>query len=214
MLKIFVSGVLISFLGTLPLGTLNITAFQIAASQNVNEAVVFAIAVIIVELIVVLITLYGAKKINFSSKLFVFILPLGIFLLTHLAISSFVSAFTHEALESNANLFPMIKSSFALGLLLSVINPMHFPFWMSWNSVLVTRKTLSNKPGIYSSYVTGIGLGSIAGLMIFILAGKIIFQNYQQYSFIISFAMGCLYTFFALFLIYRFYKNHLKQLTH
>jgi threonine/homoserine/homoserine lactone efflux protein len=213
MLKIFASGLLISFLGTLPLGTLNITAFQIAASQNVNEAIVFAIAVIIVELIVVLITLYGAKKINFSSKLFFYMLPLGVFLLTHLAILSFTSAYTTESLESSLNLFPMIKSSFTLGLLLSVINPMHFPFWMSWNSFLITRKTLSNKPGIYPSYVTGIGLGSIAGLMIFILAGKIIFQNYQQYSFIISFAIGCLYTFFALFLLYSFYKKHLKKLT-
>lgn len=213
MLKIFSSGLLISFLGTLPLGTLNVTAFQIAASQNVNEALSFASAVIFVELIVVLITLYGANKINLNSKLFVFILPVGIFLSTHLAILSFANAFNHQSVEQNSYLFPMIRSSFALGLLLSAINPMHFPFWMTWNSVLISKKTLSNDKGIYPSYVTGIGLGSIAGLLIFIFAGKIIVQTYQQYSFIISFIMGFLYSFFALFLLYRFYENHLKQLT-
>lgn len=213
MLKVFASGLLISFIGSLPLGTLNITAFQIAASQNVNQAVWFAIAVIIVELIVVLITLYGINKINFKSKLFVYMLPLGVFVLSHLAISSFAAALTHGASETNSHIFPSIKSSFILGLLLSAINPMHFPFWLSWNSILVSRKMLSKKPGIYPSYITGIGLGSIAGLMIFIFAGNFIIHNYQHYNSFILNIIGSIYTIFALFLIYRFYQNHLKQLT-
>ncbi len=213
MFKIFISGLIISFLGTLPPGTLNVTAFQIAASQSVNEALVFSIAVTIAELIVVFLTLYGVRKINFQSRYFVFIVPLGIFLLAHLAISSFVFAFAKESMVAGDNLFPMIKSSFALGLLLSAVNPMHVPFWLGWNSILTSRKSLNNKPGIYSSYMTGIGLGSIAGLLIFIIAGKMIFMNYQNYSFIISLSMGFLYSLFAMILVFRFYKTFLKPKT-
>ena len=95
-------------------------------------------------------------------------------------------------------------------LLLSILNPMHIPFWMGWNSVLKERRILDSKPGMYSSYIIGIGLGSIAGLMIFILSGKYIFQNYQQYNYVIAFIMGCLYLGFSFYLLFLFFKNHLK----
>jgi len=60
--KIIVYGLLISFLGSLPLGTLNVTAFQIASTENLYAAIMFAIAVTLVELLAVKITLIGAEK--------------------------------------------------------------------------------------------------------------------------------------------------------
>lgn len=87
---------------------------------------------------------------------------------------------------------------------------MHVPFWIGWNSVLIDRKTLDKTPGMYLSYITGIGLGSITALMVFIFAGKYIYQNYQQYNYMITFIMGCLYLGFSLYLMFLFYKKHLK----
>jgi threonine/homoserine/homoserine lactone efflux protein len=204
------SGLLISFLGSLPFGTLNTTAFQIAALQGINNALFFALAVVLIELIVVRITLIHANKIDFQSKLFYYVLPITIVLLIYLSVSSFMSSVSHQEMETNTYLFPMIKSSFLLGLLLSTLNPMHIPFWMGWNSILLERKTLDKSPGIYSSYIIGIGLGSIAALMIFIFTGKFIYQNYQQYNHVIAFIMGCLYLGFSFYIIVLFYKKHLK----
>jgi threonine/homoserine/homoserine lactone efflux protein len=121
-----------------------------------------------------------------------------------------MSSVSHQEMETNTYLFPMIKSSFLLGLLLSTLNPMHIPFWMGWNSILLERKTLDKSPGIYSSYIIGIGLGSIAALMIFIFTGKFIYQNYQQYNHVIAFIMGCLYLGFSFYIMVLFYKKHLK----
>lgn len=209
-IKISFLGLLISFLGTLPFGTLNITAFHISAVQSIGEAMLFAFAVVAIELLVVRITLIGTNKIDFKSKWGVYVLPIAVVLLMYLSISSFISSGNHQEFTANSNVFPMIKSSIILGLLLSVLNPIHIPFWMGWNSVLKERRILDNKPGMYSSYIVGIGLGSIAGLMIFIFTGKYIFQNYQQYNYVIAFIMGCLYLGFSFYLLYLLYKNHLK----
>jgi len=207
-LRILFSGFLISFLGTLPLGTLNTTAFQISASQNISEAFEFSAAVILVELIIVRITLLGAHSINLNNKLFSYLTPPAIALLIYLSVSNFMSANDQQTIHTNSSIFPTIKSSFALGLLMSLFNPMHVPFWMGWNSILSNRKKLYRKSGIYSSYITGIAIGSLAGLLPFILAGKFLITNYQEYSLIISFAMGILYLGFALYLLFKLYKNY------
>ncbi len=208
--KVLGSGLVISLLGSLPFGTLNTTAFQIAALQSVREAVLFAIAVVLIELIVVRITLTHANRIDFQSKLFYYVLPITITLLMYLSISSFMSSVNHQQMETNTYLFPMIKSSFLLGLILSTLNPMHIPFWIGWNSVLLERKTLDRTPGMYSFYILGIGLGSITALIVFIFAGTYIYQNFQQYSHVIAFSMGCLYLIFSFYLMVLFYKKHLK----
>ena len=213
MRKIFASGLIISFLGNLPFGVLNLTAFKIAASQNVNKAMVFVFAVILVELFVVAITLYGAGKINFDSKYFYFILPLGIGLLAYLSITSFEAAFSKHFMEINSSYFPVVNSTFTLGILLSMTNPMQFPFWMGWNRFLMNRKTLVKKPGIYPAYLVGIGFGSMAGFMVFILSGKILIQTYQEYHEIFSFSLGLAYLLIALFLTYKFYRKYFYQIS-
>ena len=86
-----ISWILISFLVTLPLGTLNITAFTIAASQSLWDAFWFSIAVVIIELIVVRLTLYSDKKINFKGKLSFYLIPIAAIVLFYLAIKNFVS---------------------------------------------------------------------------------------------------------------------------
>ena len=208
--KILLLGLLISFLGTLPFGTLNMTAFHIAAAQSEDKAIVFAIGVVIVEMIVVRITLSGARRINFKDKFAFYLLPFAIGLLLYLSVSSFMSSGNQNPIGSGANLFPMIQSSFLLGLLLSALNPMHVPFWLGWNSVLFEKKALNNKRGMYASYIVGIGTGTVAGLMVFIFAGTYIFRNYHQYNYAISFVMGCLYLIFTLYLLYLPFKKRLK----
>lgn len=211
-IRVFIAGLLISFLGTLPLGTLNITAFNIAATQNVSDAVWFALAVVLVELLVVRITLISTIRIDFKNRFFLYILPMAAAMLLYMAVSGFVTLGDHQASAVGSHILPVIKSSVLLGLLLSVLNPMHVPFWMGWNTILIHRKTLNNRRGIYSFYITGIGLGSISGLMIFIFAGRLIFQNYQQYSSILSVITASLYLGFSLYLLYVLYQHHFKLL--
>lgn len=201
---------MISFVGALPLGVLNSTAFQIAALQSVHAALQFAVVVVLVELIVVRLTLAYSNRINFNTKLYKYVLLITVVLLLYFAFSSFFSQSTDDKMITGTSLFPMIKSTIIIGLLLSALNPIQVPFWMGWNSVLLECKILNKKPSMYLSYILGIGVGSMAVLILFISAGTYIFQNYGQYNSIIKFTMGCFYLGFSLYLMFLLYKNHLK----
>ena len=70
LLRIFWLGMMISFLGTLPLGTLNISAMQIAISDGSRPAVYFALGALLVEIIYVRISLVAMNWITGKKKIF------------------------------------------------------------------------------------------------------------------------------------------------
>jgi threonine/homoserine/homoserine lactone efflux protein len=51
LLKIFFTGMLVSFLGSLPLGTLNIAAMQISVSDGIYAAILFSVGSLTAEII-------------------------------------------------------------------------------------------------------------------------------------------------------------------
>lgn len=212
-LKIYSSGLLISFFGSLPFGSLNITVFQISASQTTNAALIFALAAILVELAIVRLSLSLTDKLKTGSKLFTYLIPVTIILLLFLAFSNFRSASNSSGIELSKSPFPLIQSPFFLGLLMSALNPMHLPFWTGWNSVLIAKNTLDRQPGMFSFYISGIALGSIAGFLVFIFAGQLIFKNYTKYSALISTGMSLFYLGFALYLITTYFKNRNNKVT-
>jgi len=57
--NIFLWGMLISFLGSLPLGTLNIAAMQIGIQESIKDAIWFSLGSLLVEMIYVRISLVG-----------------------------------------------------------------------------------------------------------------------------------------------------------
>lgn len=86
---VFLYGLVISFLGSLPFGTLNLTAFQLATSGSLSDAYTFVAAVVIIELCIVYITLIAAHKIIQHRKLFSIFLVPAILLLIYLSVSAF-----------------------------------------------------------------------------------------------------------------------------
>ena len=210
LIKLGIAGLLISFLGTLPLGTLNITAFHIAASKTISEALWFSIAVVLIELLVVRLTLMGDRRINFNGKLSFYLLPMAIALLLYLAISSFIAYASPVDIGVGADLFPGIQSVFLLGLALSALNPMHIPFWMGWNRILRARNLLGTQRRSYAAYIAAIGLGSLGGLLVFVFSGRYIVEYYLQYSMLVNLLLGFLYLGFSLYLLFLLYKKHLK----
>ncbi|MEZ4811630.1 MAG: LysE family transporter [Allomuricauda sp.] len=213
-LKVCFSGLLISFLGALPLGTLNLTAFDIAASQGLASAMWFALAVVLVELVVVQLTLFGNERLQLNDKVMYYLIPLGIILLLYLAISHFTTSASVPEMDSKINLFPQFKSTFVLGLLLSGLNPLQIPFWMTWNRVLDNRGILETSKTSYALYLMGIGIGTFIGLGIFIIGGKYIFTNYGEYDRITNMLMGLLYLGFSFYLMFRFIKKRLNYKIH
>ncbi len=209
-IKVCLSGLAISFIGALPFGTLNLTAFDISASQGIVPALWFAFAVVFVELCVVRLALFGSERIKVSHQLGNYLFPLAILFLWYLAYSSFTGPISNGETIAKAGILVQMPSPFVLGLLLSTVNPLQVPFWMTWNKVLESRGILQSSKRHYVFYLIGIGLGTITALTTFIIIGAYFFDRYNDYNAITNILIGTVYLGFSFYLLFLLIKKRLK----
>src|SRR5919106_6133115 len=92
LIKVLWCGVLISFLGSLPLGVLNVTVTQLSVENGVSTAFAFAIGAMIVELFYVYITLLAMDWVSKKIKLFRLFEWFTTILILALSVSSLIAA--------------------------------------------------------------------------------------------------------------------------
>ena len=66
--RIAITGLFISFLGTLPLGTLNVAAMQISVTDGVVPAMYFVLGAMIVEIIYVRVSLVAMECVPLTEN--------------------------------------------------------------------------------------------------------------------------------------------------
>ena len=182
-ITIFLWGLMISFLGSLPLGTLNIAAMQIGIQESITDAMYFSIGSLLVEMIYVRISLVGIDWVRKQAKLMKAMEWITLVIIIALAVGSFIAAAEDGAGTKNV-LLNNNMHRFLLGMLMCAINPVQIPFWFGWSTVLFTKKILESKQSQYNSYIIGIGVGTLLGNAVFIFGGKWMVQridNSQQY---------------------------------
>lgn len=169
--QIFVTGMLISFLGTLPPGSLNIAAMQVAIEERTRNAVWFALGVALVEVLYVRVSLQATDWVTAHRAVFQVLEWVTATLFVVLAASSFLAA-RGKAREKKSLLLNNTINRFWLGFSMSAINPVQIPFWFIWSAYLLSTHVLQPSAAGYSSYIAGIGLGTMAGLAVFIFCGR------------------------------------------
>lgn len=171
LLRIFLWGLLISFLGSLPLGTLNIAAMQIGIQESVAHALYFSLGSLLVEMIYVRISLVGVDWVRKQEKLMKAMEWFTLIIILALAAGSFMAALKDGAETKNVFLENTMHR-FLLGMFMSAINPVQIPFWFGWSTVLFSKQILEPVKSQYNLYIVGIGLGTLAGNCVFIFGGK------------------------------------------
>jgi len=212
LIKVFFWGMLVSFLGSLPLGTLNVAAMQISVQENVHNAILFALGSLTVEMIYVRISLVGINWVRKQKKLFRYMEWITVAIVLALAIGSFAAAMkTHPAknvvLNNNIN-------RYALGVMLSAINPVQIPFWFGWSTVLFTKNILAPKNSFYNLYIVGIGIGTLLGNFVFIFGGKWIVTLLNGNQNLLNWIIGGIFTVTAVIFLIKIllHKDGLKKL--
>jgi len=162
---------LISFLGSLPLGTLNITAMQIGLQENTPNAFYFAMGCLVTEMLYVRLSLIGLNWIRKQVRLMRLMEWITLAIMVALAAGSFMAAAKGIPGEKNVLLINNMHR-FILGLFLSAINPVQIPFWLGWTTVLFQKKILQQQQLQYALYIAGIGVGTLMGFYIFIFGGR------------------------------------------
>jgi threonine/homoserine/homoserine lactone efflux protein len=206
LLKIFFTGMLVSFLGSLPLGTLNIAAMQISVSNGIVPAMLFSAGSLLVEIIYVRISLVAMDWIRKQERLLKALEWITLLVVTALAVSSFYAA-THPSVEKNIVLdSPLPK--FLLGMVMCAVNPVQIPFWFGWSTVLFTKKILLPRPDHYNSYIAGIGIGTFIGNCIFIFGGLLIASKINNNQDILNWVIGFIFAITAVIQLWRIFKKN------
>jgi threonine/homoserine/homoserine lactone efflux protein len=199
--KVFFWGMLVSFLGTLPLGTLNVVAMQISVQESIINALYFSIGCLIVEMIYVRISLVGLNWVRRQNNLLKWMDWITLVIVLALAAGSFMAA-TQEHDSRNVMLNNNIHR-FLLGIMLSAINPIQIPFWFGWSTILFSKNILQPKNSFYNLYIIGIGLGTLMGTSVFIFGGKFLVNHLNTSQRLVNIVVGGIFAITAVIQLVR-----------
>lgn len=167
-IQVFIVGVVFSFLGSIPPGTLNVSVLQLGLEGKTATALRFALAVSIIEYpytwlaiqFEYWITSSPAVTENFQLITAVVMLVVGVITLWSVRKpSQFTTRFS--------------ESGFRRGLVLSILNPMAIPFWIVVTAYLKAQHWLDlSSTGLLHAYVLGTSVGAMLLLTLFALLAK------------------------------------------
>lgn len=196
---------LVSFLGSLPLGTLNIAAMQISITDGVMAAILFSAGSLLAEMIYVRISLVAMDWIRKQEKILKALEWVTLVIVLALAVASFYAAL-HPSVSKNAILnSPMPK--FLLGLVMSAVNPVQIPFWFGWSTVLFSKKVLLPRNDHYNVYIIGIAIGTFIGNCVFIFGGRLVANKISNNQDILNWVIGGIFALTAIFQLWRILKK-------
>ena len=188
----FFIGLAVSFLGTLPLGVLNITIMDVSLKKGINAAFRFALACALVEFIYSYISVQLTKSIMDFPALravtevvaTITLLGMGIY-------------YIHKR-NGLASSKQKPISSFYLGALLSILNVVAFPFWILYTTLLQSKGLIGIEENeLILLYVFGISLGTIAGLLPFIYGSRFLTNWVTSHQHRMDRMIGFLFIFLA-----------------
>ncbi len=212
LVKVFFWGMIVSFLGSLPLGTLNVAAMQISVQESIQNALFFSLGSLLTEMIYVRVSLVGIHWVQRQKKLFRWMEWITLGIVVALAVGSFIAAAQpHHAknvmLNNNVN-------RFLLGVMLSSITPMQIPFWFGWSTILFQKKILQPKNSYYNLYIVGIGLGTFLGNCVFIFGGKYIVEKLNTNQNTLNWIIGGIFAITAIIFLIKIllHKDAAKKL--
>ncbi len=191
LVKVFFWGMIISFLGTLPLSTLNVTAMQISLQESISDAMYFSLGTLVAEMILVRIALEGINWVRRQKIVFKWFEWITLIIIVAFAVGSFIAASKHNG--SKNVMLNNTMNRFCLGMMMSALTPMHIPFWFGWSTVLFTKNILKASNIYYNFYVIAIGLGTFLANCIFIFGGKLIVTKLNANQSILNWVLGVIF---------------------
>lgn len=169
-------GFLVSFIGSIPLGYLNVVGLTIYSSSGIQPTLSYLLGVICIEFIVIYLTLIFANKLAGNKKLLKFI---EAFSVVFMFILAYVFYTNSNSVNTNYTIFNTVYSNnFLSGIILSCLNFIQIPFWLSWNLYLLNGNYIEVSNSRKYFYVFGTITGTFFGMLSLILS-----LNYFSNSF-------------------------------
>lgn len=160
-------GFLVSFVGSIPLGYLNVIGFEIYRSTGISNVISYLLGVVCIEFLVIYLTLVFANALAANVKLLKFIEVFSILFMFFLAYLFFSGAHSDP---NNATVFVTVSQNFFLaGICYSCLNFIQIPFWLSWNLYLLNANYIEVSKFKKYFYLLGTSFGTFCGMLALIL---------------------------------------------
>ncbi|MEQ9300431.1 MAG: LysE family transporter [Cyclobacteriaceae bacterium] len=155
-------GLIVSYLGSIPPGTLNLTAIQLGIKEQHRAALNFALASAFVEFFYAGIAVKAQQYFmaNPSISVYFQLVTGGLLLVIGLA-----NLMTKRKDEKNPPKDVSAKGGFWQGVVLSCFNPMAIPFWLAVTAALQSAEWLLITDQNFAFYLFGISLGTFLLLL-------------------------------------------------
>jgi threonine/homoserine/homoserine lactone efflux protein len=168
--QVFLIGLVFSFLGSVPPGTLNLCVLQLALEKKIGAALRFALAVSIVE--------YPYTWIGVQFEYWITSSPAIIenFQLVTAMVMILIGLFNLWSVRKPTDFSQRFgESGFRRGMVLSILNPMAIPFWIGVTAYLKAQGWIDlSSMALLHSYVLGTAVGAMLLLSLFtILASRL-----------------------------------------
>ena len=202
LLFICLLGWLLSFLGQLPLGTMSITATQIAVQENFGNAWKYSLGVALVEVIYLRLVLSGVDWIMQHKVFFAVLGWLTVVVFLVLGIFSFMAA-RKQPDNKKALLLNNNVNRFFLGVSMSTLNPAQIPFWFIWSSYFMDIQLLDSSFTAFNWFTFGAGIGTVSGLAVYMYGGNWLITKMKTSNRTLNKIMGVVFVIAALAQLYR-----------
>lgn len=207
-IKVFFVAALVSFLGQLPLGNMNLTATQLSVQENYRNAWKYGLGIVLVELLYLRFALTGMDWVVEHKVLFTIMGWITVIVFVGLGVLAFVMA-RKQTSEKKGLLLNNKMNRFLLGIVVSGLNPAQIPFWFLWITQLLNSRLLLPTSVQFNWFTAGAGLGSLAGLAVYIHGGKWMITRLKTSNKRLNIFMGIVFIIAGLFQLYNmlFKKN-------
>lgn len=199
-------GFLVSFLGSIPLGYLNVIGFQMYQKLGMQPTVLFIFGVICVEFLVVFFSLIFAKKLAEKERLTKYIEGFSVVFMFVLAA---VFYFSSNSKTDYATSFPY--SPFIFGIVSSCLNFIQIPFWTGWNLYLLNGNYIEVSKSRKYFYVFGTVAGTFCGMLTLILSLHYFASNVDFLSkYLMQIIIPLVFVGLGVFQALKFYRKYYR----
>lgn len=203
-------GFIVSFLGSVPLGYLNIIGFEIFKKFGINELLLYLLGVVTIEAFVIYFSLVFANRLVDNKKLMKVIDVFGIFFLLFLAYSFYSHSIQTAVNESYLDKYIQL-SPYLIGLFLSGINFLQLPFWTGWNLYLLNANYIIADKQLRFYFLAGTLTGTISGMMLVALVLNSVTQNISVFSkYLMPVIIPLMFIFLALLQAKKVFKKYFR----
>jgi threonine/homoserine/homoserine lactone efflux protein len=175
-LYVFTAGLIFSFIGSIPPGTLNITVLQLGLENKKKIALRFALAVALIEYP------YAWIAVTFEGWLTSTPVIIENFqLITAVLMTVFGIITLWMARKPSTLSVKFSESGFRRGIVLSLLNPMAIPYWMAATAYFKAQGWIDlSTTGRVHSYVFGTSVGALLLLTLFIFMATRLASHVKQ----------------------------------